>query len=188
MIEGFLGPNPPPFAILHRPDTTVDAVDAVDVFAGEVSTPDTLAGVTLPDGEDVLVVVPYRQLAERGFECVDDGSPLIAMRVTEHQAIPLADVLERIPDEPIPLTGGHFTPDDDAYAETVRRIIADEIAHGAGANFVIKRSFDAEIPGYRPAAALTFFRRLCEREAGAYWTFIVHTGTRTFVGATRNGT
>ncbi len=181
MIEGFLGPNPPPFAILHRPDTTGDAVD---VFAGEVSTPDTLAGVTLPDGEDVLVVVPYRQLAERGFECVDDGSPLIAMRVTEHQAIPLADVLERIPDEPIPLTGGHFTPDDDAYAETVRRIIADEIAHGAGANFVIKRSFDAEIPGYRPAAALTFFRRLCEREAGAYWTFIVHTGTRTFVGAT----
>ena len=33
-------------------------------------------------------------------------------------------------------------------------------------------------------ANLAFFRRLCERESGAYWTFIVHTGTRTFIGAT----
>jgi 2-amino-4-deoxychorismate synthase len=180
-IERILGPHPPPFAILHRPDTTGEHVDVV---IGSVSTPDTLAGVELPDGADVLVVVPFRQVAERGFACVDDGSPLIAMRVTEHELVARTEVLARIPDEPIPLTGGHFEPDDDAYAEVVRRIIDDEIAHGAGANFVIRRSFDAEIPGFRPAAALTFFRRLCEREAGAYWTFIVHTGTRTFVGAT----
>ncbi|MBF6056701.1 phenazine-specific anthranilate synthase component I, partial [Streptomyces eurocidicus] len=53
-----------------------------------------------------------------------------------------------------------------------------------GANFVIKRSFTADITGYGPEHALTFFRRLLERESGAYWTFLVHTGERTFVGAT----
>lgn len=180
-MDRILGPQPPPFAILHRPDTTGDHVD---VLVGTVSTPDTLACVALPDDADVLVVVPYRQIAERGFACVDDGSPLVVMHITERERLARSEVLRRIPDDPIPLTGGHFEPDDDAYAAVVQKIIDDEIAHGSGANFVIRRSFDAEIPGFRPAAALTFFRRLCERESGAYWTFIVHTGTRTFVGAT----
>jgi 2-amino-4-deoxychorismate synthase len=179
VIERILGPQPPPFAILHRPDL---AADHVDVLIGEVSTPDTLAQIPVTD--PVLVVVPYRQLAERGFACVDDGSPLIAMRVTEQAVLPRSEVLRGLPDEPITLAGGHFDLDDDTYAAVVRNIVDDEIAHGAGANFVIKRQFVAEIDAYRPAAALTFFRRLCEREAGAYWTFVVHTGTRTFVGAT----
>ena len=85
---------------------------------------------------------------------------------------------------PITLTGRDFDVDDDAYAEIVRKVIAEEIGTGKGANFVIKRSFTADITDYARAAALAFFRRLLERGAGAYWTFIVHTGDRTFVGAT----
>ena len=185
MIERIRGTVPPPFAIVHRPHATGDHVD---VLVGQVSTPDTLAEIALPDddapGHDVLVLVPYRQVAERGYTAVDDGSPLIAMRVTDQAILPRSEVLGQLPDEPIPLTGGHFDLDDDTYAGVVRRIVTEEIAQGTGANFVLKRSFVAELPGYRPAAALTFFRRLCERELGAYWTFVVHTGDRTFVGAT----
>lgn len=48
---------------------------------------------------------------------------------------------------------------------------------------MIKRTFLAEISEYGPAKALSFFRHLLEREKGAYWTFIIHTGDRTFVGA-----
>jgi len=184
-LDRILGPQPPPFAILHRPETNACAVD---VLTGEMSTPDTFAEIALaadgPPGHDVLVLVPYRQLAERGFTCVDDGSPLLAMRVATQDVLPKADVLARIADEPVRLTGHRFDVPDDDYAAIVRRVVTDEIAQGAGANFVIKRSFAAEITGYRPAAALTLFRRLCERESGAYWTFVVHTGTRTFVGAT----
>ena len=184
MIERILRAAPPPFAIVHRPHATGDHVD---VLVGEVSTPDTLAQIALPDGaapgHDVLVVVPYRQVAERGFTAVDDGAPLIALRVTGQAVLPMPEVLGRIPDEPIPLTGGHFDLDDDTYAEVVRRIITDEIAAGTGANFVLRRSFLAELPGFRPAAALTFFRRLLGRDPGSYWTFLVCTGDRTFVGA-----
>lgn len=57
-----------------------------------------------------------------------------------------------------------------------------------GANFVIKRTFLAEISEYGPASALSFFRHLLEREKGAYWTFIIHTGSRTFVGASPSAT
>ena len=181
VLDRILAPQPPPFAILHRPEATGSRMD---VLVGSVSTPDTLADVELPAGHDVLVVVPYRQLAERGFACVDDGSPLVAMRVTEQALLPGTEVFRHVPDEPIPLAGSHFDLDDEAYADTVRRIVTGEIAQGAGANFVLKRTFMAEIPSWRPVAALTFFRRLCEREAGAYWTFVVHTGSRTFVGAT----
>ncbi|TCO52854.1 anthranilate synthase family protein [Actinocrispum wychmicini] len=186
LLDRVLAAQPPPFALLHRPATI--GHDRLDVLVGEVSTPDRLADIPLAEdsepGQEVLVIVPYRQLAERGFACVDDGSPLIAMRVTEQAVLPVHEVLARIPVVPIKLANGHFDVDDDTYARTVGRIIADEIGEGHGANFVIKRTFVADITGYRAASALTFFRRLCEHEAGAYWTFIVHTGTHTFIGAT----
>ncbi|MFF8829497.1 anthranilate synthase family protein [Streptomyces sp. NPDC015131] len=189
LLGRILGGREAAFALLHRPETT--GPGTVEVLTGEVSTPGTLAEIPLPEGpaapgarHEVLAVVPYRQIAERGFRCADDGAPLIAMAVTGQAAVPVAEVLARVADVPIDLTGGHFDLDDEAYAETVRAVVADEIGQGAGANFVIKRSYTADITGYTPACALAFFRRLLERESGTYWTFLVHTGTRTFVGAT----
>ncbi|MYZ33678.1 MULTISPECIES: chorismate-binding protein [unclassified Streptomyces] len=182
-----LADRPPPFALLHRPETT--GRDRLDVLLGELSEPATLAGIPVPEetlgqGQDVLVIVPFRQIAERGFACVDDGAPLLALRVTEQAVLPLSEALARIPEVPITLANSGFDIADEEYAEIVRKVVADEIGAGAGANFVIKRSFVADIEGYDPAHALAFFRRLCARESGAYWTFIVHTGSRTFVGAT----
>ncbi|QLH21589.1 anthranilate synthase family protein [Streptomyces sp. Rer75] len=177
-----------PYALLHRPETAGPGL--LEVLVGEVSEADSLAALALPDAtdgtgarHDVLAMVPYRQVAERGFAAPDDGSPLIALTVTGQQTVRLADALTRIPDLPTPLAGGHFDVDDEAYADTVRRIVKESIGEGEGANFVIKRSFVADIGQYGPHSALAFFRRLLERESGAYWTFLVHTGGRTFVGA-----
>ncbi|PNE33019.1 anthranilate synthase [Streptomyces eurocidicus] len=186
LLGRILGGEVPAYALVHRPDAT--GPGAMDLLVGEVSTPGTLADVRLPApggaGHEALVVVPYRQIAERGFACADDGAPLLAMTVTDQAVVGVAEVLARIPEVPLALTGEHFDVDDDAYARMVRRVIAEEIGEGTGANFVIKRSFTADITGYGPEHALTFFRRLLERESGAYWTFLVHTGERTFVGAT----
>lgn len=188
LLDQVLAHQAPAFAILHRPETT--GADTMDILIGEVSTPDTLAEIPLsaartgrPQSE-VLAIVPYRQIAERGFACPDDGEPLIAMTITGQDVLPVTEALRRLPDVPIELADGHFDMDDAAYADTVRRILADEIGEGEGANFVIKRSYVADIRGYAPQSALTFFRRLLERESGAYWTYLFHTGTRTFVGAT----
>ncbi|MEE1940146.1 anthranilate synthase family protein [Streptomyces sp. TRM 70361] len=191
ILDRILAADPPAFALLHRPETT--GVGVLDVLVGEVSTPRTLAEIPLPDSpgsdpggprHDVLALVPYRQIAERGFAAPDDGTPLVAMTVTGQEQRSVAEVLARIPDDPIELSGGRFDLTDEEYAETVRRIVADEIGTGEGANFVFRRSFTADITGYTPRAALTFFRRLLEQESGAYWTFVVHTGERTLVGAT----
>lgn len=66
-------------------------------------------------------------------------------------------MLQRIEEVPISLTGVGFDLSDDEYADIVRRVIADEIGQGKGANFVVKRSFVADITGYTPAVALTLF-------------------------------
>ncbi|MEV4190115.1 anthranilate synthase family protein [Streptomyces toxytricini] len=189
LLDRILVPRPPAFALVHRPETTVGRT--LDLFTGEFTEAAALADIPLGDvaegagtRQDVLALVPYRQLAERGFEAPDDGTPLLAMAIAEQAQVPLAEVLERIPDAPVQLVpGADFDIDDDTYAETVRRVIRDEIGTGEGANFVMKRSFVADIGDYSVPAALRIFRRLLERETGAYWTFIVHTGDRTLIGA-----
>lgn len=187
LLDRVLAAPDRPFALVHR---TEAGQGRVDVLVGDVSTPATLAGVALPDGpvdrdrHDVLAVVPYRQIGERGYAHRDDGEPLIALTVTDQDSLPLDDLLRRLPDVPLELDRGRFDPDDETYAEIVRRIVTDEIGRGEGANFVIRRTFVADVVGFSPESAMSLFRRLLRDETGAYWTFVVHTGERTFVGAT----
>lgn len=174
------------YALLHRPES--DSPGHIDLLAGDIVQPRTLAELPLPAvsgaGHQLLTLIPFRQIAERQFACSDDGAPLVAMIVTAQDSMPTEQVTSRLPDLPISLTGQHFDVEDAAYAEIVRQVVAQEIGRGNGANFVVKRSFVADITDYRPEAGLAFFRRLLHLEVGAYWTFLVHTGTRTFVGAT----
>ncbi len=178
-LDKVLTPMPPPFALLHRGD-------GVDVLLGEMSEVDTLADLPLREsgeGHDVLALVPYRQITERGYTAAPDDTPLLAMTVSEQACLPTPTVLGQIPETPITLEDGAFDIPDEDYADIVRKVITNEIGEGKGANFVIKRSFVATLENYTPAAALTLFRRLLAAEQGAYWTFIIHTGERTLVGA-----
>ncbi|MGV9976359.1 chorismate-binding protein [Micromonospora wenchangensis] len=176
-----------PFALLHRP--YAHEYGWVDVLAGPVAPVDRLAELPLPGpagspaGEDLLVLIPYRQLAERGFDAPDDGTPLLAMRVDQQEVLPLAEVLRRIPDGEIPVGPGDYDLSDAAYAGLVRAVLDAEIGSGQGANFVLKRTWIADLGGDPLTAALRLFRRLLAAENGAYWTFLVHTGDRTLVGA-----
>ncbi|MFF7857365.1 chorismate-binding protein [Streptomyces sp. NPDC007904] len=190
LLGRILGERPPAaYALLHRPGATGPGV--LDVVAGEATELRTLAELPLPDDpvagdgarHEVLALVPYRQIAERGFACPDDGAPLISLTVTAQATVPVAEVLTRIPDLPVDLSGGRFDVPDEDYADIVRRVVTDEIGTGEGANFVIKRTYTADITGYTPRHALAVFRRLLERESGAHWTFLVRAGGRILVGA-----
>lgn len=184
-------PDPPAFALLHRRGTA-DQAAPLDVVAGKVAAVATLADIPLrPAGKagqagawhDVLALLPYRQIGERGFTCVDDGVPLQVITVTRQERVPLAAALAMLPDEPTRMTNGHFDVPDHEYAEIVKKVVADEIGRGEGANFVIKRRYVADIADYSILSALSIFRRLLQAESGSYWTFLVHTGDRILIGA-----
>ncbi|MGW2302737.1 anthranilate synthase family protein [Streptomyces sp. NPDC001809] len=178
----------PDFALLHRPEAVGDKVE---LLLGDVSEVTRLADIPAAPrpreagpGHETLVLVPYRQVVERGFACHDDGSPLLALSISDQAAHPLDEALALLPDVPVDVSNGRFDIDDEAYASLVRRVLEEEIGNGSGANFVISRAFTADLTDWTPAVALSLFRRLLGGERGAYWTFVVHTGDRTFVGAT----
>jgi phenazine biosynthesis protein phzE len=158
------------------------------VLVGDVATADRMTDLpwseeSLPDNNELLVLVPYRQVAERGFECLDDGTPLRFLRVSARAEISVAEALSLLPSDRVRLVGGEFDIADAAYSEIVRRVLRDEIGAGQGSNFVIKRSYIATVENYSIRAALAMFRALLEHESGTYWTFLVHTGERTLLGA-----
>jgi phenazine biosynthesis protein phzE len=203
------GAPPGPFALLCR-----EGRAHLEVFAGEVSTADRLADLPLGGarGPHTLAVIPYRQIAERGFACVDDGVPLEFLRIQRSAEVPLARAIKmlapprtleprtprgasapageeatprrREPPERSEGQPAQFDVPDDEYAATVDAVLREDIGRGAGANFVIHRAYTSTLDGDPLPAALSALRRLLEHERGAYWTFLVHTGARTLVGAT----
>ena len=163
----------------------------VTLVGGSRSEVERLVNVPLEDGVpddgrrfDRLVAIPFRQVAERGFEVHDDGAPLTVVDIELEAEVPLTDVFDALPDEPVEFGDrGGFDSSDDEYGVVVEAIIDEEIGHGEGANLVVGRHYRAQVLDWGPAKALTVFRRLLERERGAYWTYCFFTGDRYLVGA-----
>ncbi|MPZ94413.1 MAG: phenazine-specific anthranilate synthase component I [Propionibacteriales bacterium] len=163
----------------------------VTVLSGRRDDLQQLADIPLEDGApaagrrfDRLVCVPFRQIAERGFDAHDDGTPLTSITIESEAEVPLAELMDLLPDEQVSADGvGGFEVADEEYGKIVDAIIRDEIGNGSGANLVIGRTYRTRLTDWDQAKALTVFRRLLERERGAYWTFCVFTGDRWLIGA-----
>jgi phenazine biosynthesis protein phzE len=181
LLDRVLGGEPPPFALLYRPEISPDRVDVL--VADGVAGVNRLSGMPVDTGHDLLALVPYRQITERGFACRDDAEQILVFDVAERGTQPLDTVLGRLPDEDLSLADTRFDIGDDEYAGIVRDVVTKEIGTGAGSNFVIKRAFTGTVRHWSVGKALTLFRRLLRSESGAYWTFMAYTGSRTFVGA-----
>lgn len=170
--------DPAPFAVVRR-----EHEPTLDVLVGDVVDVDRLADIPL-DGAEVLALVPFRQVRERGFVAHDDGAPLRCLVVRERETIGLDLAIGMLPEHPIAVDDLAVDVSDAEYADRVRRVIDDEIGRGEGANFVIRREFTGRIEASAAHAVLGWLRALLEHEAGAYWTFAMHTPGLSTVGAT----
>lgn len=174
----------PAFALVRVRDS-----DVVTLVGGPRTDVETLADLPLERVDngiawDSLSLVPFAQVRERGFDARQDGTPLSVIRADLGAELPLVDLLGLLPDVPVEFVdrGGFETSDDD-YARVVRQIIDEEIGQGEGANLVIGRHYRAQVADWGHERALTVFRRLLERERGAFWTFCIFTGDRYLIGA-----
>jgi phenazine biosynthesis protein phzE len=131
-----------------------------------------------------LLAVPFRQVRERGFDAHDDGTPLVVVDIQSEQEFSVAEILDAIDDTGVEFADrGGFDIGDEEYAKLVATIISDEIGQGEGANLVVGRHYRATVADWGADKALTVFRRLLERERGAYWTYVFFTGDRYLIGA-----
>ena len=178
------------WAIIRRSTRAGDR-DTVGLVGGRRRVVESILDVPLEEGvpedghiADRLLAIPFRQVAERGFEAHDDGTPLVVVEVESELEFSVAEVIDAIDDTGVEFDDrGGFETDDEEYGRLVDAIIRDEIGQGEGANLVIGRHFRAQVADWGPATALTVFRRLLERERGAYWTFVFFTGDRYLIGA-----
>jgi phenazine biosynthesis protein phzE len=200
-----LPPAGQPFALIRR-----GASPVVEVLTGEVR--DVAATGDIPlESRPVLAMVPFRQIAERGFDVVDDYAPLRCLIVTERRAVPVAELLAELPAAAPAFQAEGFDIADADYAEQVKQVIAEEIGRGQGANFVLHRSFrgrivaagaadggaagaadggaDGDAAGAAGGAAdareavLAWMAALLRGEQGAYWTYAVWADGLAFAGA-----
>jgi phenazine biosynthesis protein phzE len=178
------------WAIIRRSTRAGDR-ETVGLVGGRRRVVESIVDVPLETGvpeaghvADRLLAIPFRQVRERGFEAHDDETPLVVVDVESELEFSVAEVVEAIDDTGVDLADrGGFDIDDEAYGKLVEAIISDEIGQGEGANLVIGRHYRAEVADWGAAKALTVFRRLLEREHGAYWTFVFFTGDRYLIGA-----
>ena len=178
------------WAIIRRSTRAGDR-DTVGIIGGRRWEADSILDIPLETGTpadghvaDRLVAVPFRQVAERGFEAHDDGTPLVVVDVAEEHEFSVAEVIEAIDEQQVDFTDrGGFETTDEEYEKIVRGIIEDEIGQGEGANLVIGRHYRATVADWDTGKALAVFRRLLERERGAYWTYVFFTGDRYLIGA-----
>ena len=170
---------PPPFALIHRQEGGVELFTGSCVQVGSIADIPQRPGVR----HDVLALIPYRQIHERGFDYPGpDQTPLTAMVIDAHAAID-PDELGRVVDSASRFVSEGFDVDDESYANRVSTILREEIGIGAGANFVLSRTLNGRLEGWDHRSATGLFTRLLRQETSAHWTFLIWTRERALLGA-----
>jgi len=176
-----------PFFVVKREQDTEALILVGDVT--QVRDLDAIPrgdGVTGAEGDrfDVVAALPFAQARERGYAVHDDGLPIACLVPDTLARVSMQRLLDALPSQGVQLDGGAFDVNDEAYEAMVQRVITEEIGEGEGANFVIHRTYEADIRDFSHEKALSFFRSLLTDERGAYWTFCFFDGARYLIGAT----
>src|SRR6476659_2841940 len=92
------------WAIIRRSTRGGDR-DTVGLVGGRRSVVESILDVPLAEGApddghiaDRLVAIPFRQVAERGFEAHDDGRPLVVVDVETELEFSVAEAVDAIDD------------------------------------------------------------------------------------------
>lgn len=111
ILDAIISDTPPSYALIRRnlanggadfTDILVGDAVALDHLADLVSIPLTQSEVRPEHG--VLLLLPFRQIRERGYECIDDGEPLWALSINKSAQISSDELAHKLPQKISSLT------------------------------------------------------------------------------------
>ncbi|WP_212112457.1 chorismate-binding protein [Bartonella queenslandensis] len=172
-----------PFALLYRPDVSTEKLEVLQLLRGETHSLQEALSTKFTDSHEKLILVPFCQVARRGYQAVDDKTPILNMPVISRQWVPLPQALNLLPNTPIIVRDTHFNLDDIQFGQRVKNLVTHEIGEGLGSNFVLHRKLHTRLVDYHSAQLFSLYRRLLQTEVSAYWCFLISTGEQAFVGA-----
>lgn len=171
-----------PFGLLYRPASSPDTLEVLELSSGQAQSIEAALAIKSPGEHEKIVLIPFCQVAKRGYQAVDDGVPVWSMPVLRRQWVPLQQAITLLPDSPILVGDTHFNLDDEQFTQRVSRLIEGEIGEGAGSNFVLHRKLRTTLINYQPDQLFSLYRRLLQTESSAYWCFLINTGETAFIG------
>ena len=178
------------WAIIRRSTRAGDR-DTVGLVGGRRSEVESILDVPLEDGRrrgrslaDRLLAIPFRQVASAGSRPTTTARRWWSSTSRPRASSPSPRSSRRSTTcrSSSPTAAGS-RPTTTSTPSSSSAIIRDEIGQGEGANLVVGRHYRAAVADWGADKALTVFRRLLERERGAYWTYVFFTGDRFLIGA-----
>ncbi len=134
---------------------------------------------------DTISIIPYCQIKEKGYDCLDDGEKIRTILIDAQYELPVQDLLMALDDRiPVIPEGIQYDTTEGQYAEIINKIIEDEIGNGEGANFVIPRNAHGKFQNFSLPQALSIFKFLLRHDYGTYWKFLFYDGSLFFIGST----
>lgn len=132
--------------------------------------------------QDVCFVIPYNAVRERGLDCIDDETRILAFRSDQQRCGSLAEI-RTLRTEGATCQIEDVGTDAD-YMKTVERAKKELIESGEGCNFVFRRDVAVQYNGSDVGFyAWNVFTMLLGSEAGAYWTYLWFSADQIIVGA-----
>lgn len=135
----------------------------LNFYQGAVSRLETIRdihGLARRENSDVVFVLPYAAIRERGFEAKGD-EPVLGLSAKTQLSFATEEILPHLPAEGFDLDGG-VTPllNDDDYAALVTEFKQSEIEGGHVSQTTISRKFAGRIKNLSLSSLLGTFRRI----------------------------
>lgn len=127
--------------------------------------------VSVQNEQDVVFVLPYHMIRERGFEAQGD-EPILALSVSHSFSMPKEDVIAQIAENEIALTDG-VTPSisDQDYIDLVAEFQEKEIEGGNTSQTILSRRFMGQVVDFDLDKLLFIYKQLLQSN-GQYMTVL----------------
>jgi 2-amino-4-deoxychorismate synthase len=162
---------------LDKPFALIKKQDVITAYQGTLHTLEKIADIgTLANQQqsDVVFVLPYCTIKERGFEA-KGNLPILALAVESTTILTVDDLTILADNTPISLVSDVVPSINDAdYAALVARFQSQAIEQGHCSQATISRQFWGQLEGFSTKQAIALYKNLMQQQGHYMTVLFVH--------------